>query len=381
MVEDFLGIGQTGGLNPDQIEVGVLRKRPHLRDQILETLAADAAAGDAAQFQLASGKEGCVDVDGAKIVDDNCSPFQRHVRMSQPMAQGGRLAAAEKSGQDDEGKGVGAHDAGRLPFAGIAPTLAQMYRLLALFFIVGVLSGLVGMTPALAAESTLGLGAKQMVVCLADNSSSSEGTLQLFHRDASGQWQADGAPWPVMFARGGLAWGRGINPPQPGPQKMTGDHRNPAGLFKIGFVMGYTPTLPAGAKGWPYHQVTDRDAWIDDPKLSQFPYNHLYTLPPGAPFPDWWAKEYMHLGDFAYEYLVLIEHNYDNPIPEAGNEIFFHVRRGEHYRTAGCTTMKLEDLEYLVKWLEPDSNAMVAELTRADYARFWQEWHLPPPQK
>jgi len=255
-----------------------------------------------------------------------------------------------------------------------------MYHLLALFFIVGALG-----FPAKASEADtngggLGLDARQMVVCLADNTSSSEGTLQLFHRDDSGQWQPDTKPWPVMFGRGGLAWGRGLHPPQPGLQKKANDRRNPMGLFKIGFVMGYAPALPAGAKGWPYHQVTDRDAWIDDPKLG-LPYNHLYTLPPGAPLPDWWAKEYMHLDDFAYEWLILIEHNYDNPDPNAGNEIFFHVRRGEHYRTAGCTTMKLDDLEKIVKWLQPGSNAMMVELTKADYTRFWQPWHLPPPPK
>jgi L,D-peptidoglycan transpeptidase YkuD (ErfK/YbiS/YcfS/YnhG family) len=232
---------------------------------------------------------------------------------------------------------------------------------------------------ARADDARLGLDAKQMVVCIAPDSSSFEGTLQLFHRNASGQWQADGKPWPVLFGRGGLAWGRGLNPPQPGPQKKGGDHRNPAGVFKIGMVLGYAAQLPAGAKDWPYHQVTDRDAWIDDPKLANLGFNHLYTLPPGAPLPDWWEKEHMHLGDAAYEWLVLIEHNYDDPAPDAGNEIFFHVRRGEHYRTAGCTTMELDHLEQLIKWLEPGSNAMLAELTRADYARLWQVWHLPPP--
>jgi L,D-peptidoglycan transpeptidase YkuD (ErfK/YbiS/YcfS/YnhG family) len=252
-----------------------------------------------------------------------------------------------------------------------------MYRLVALFFT----AWMAGSMGAGAQENRLGLDARQMIVCLAPDASSSEGTLQLFRRDASGQWQPDGEPWAVLFGRGGLAWGRGLNPPQPGLQKIDGDHRNPEGLFKIGMVLGYAPKPPDGAKGWPYHQVTDRDAWIDDPKLSQFPYNHLYTLPPGAPLPEWWEKEHMHLGDEAYQWLVLIEHNYDNPVPGAGNEIFLHVRRGEHYRTAGCTTMQLEDLEHLIKWLEPGSNAMLAELTRADYARVWNDWHLPPPAK
>jgi L,D-peptidoglycan transpeptidase YkuD (ErfK/YbiS/YcfS/YnhG family) len=254
-----------------------------------------------------------------------------------------------------------------------------MYRSLAFFFCFFP-SAFILTASAAPDESRLGLDAKQMIVCLADTPASFEGTLQLFHRDAAGLWQPDAPPWPVLFGKGGLAWGRGLNPPQPGLQKAGGDHRNPAGLFKIGFVLGYAPQLPDGAKDWPYHQVTDRDAWIDDPALAGLGYNHLYTLPPGAPYPPWWEKEKLHLGDKAYQWLVLIEHNYDNPDPGAGNEIFFHVRRGDHYRTAGCTTMKLEDLERLIKWLDPDSNAMLAELTRADYARFWRSWGLPPPR-
>jgi L,D-peptidoglycan transpeptidase YkuD (ErfK/YbiS/YcfS/YnhG family) len=254
-----------------------------------------------------------------------------------------------------------------------------MYRPMAVFFVVLILACCFVTTSAAADENRLGLDAKQMVVCIAPKSSSYEGTLQLFHRDKAGQWQPDGGSWAVLFGIRGLAWGRGLNPPQPGPQKRNGDHRNPAGLFKIGTILGYASRLPDGAKGWPYHQVTDRDAWIDDASLTDLTYNHLYTLPDGAPFPPWWYKEHMHMGDSAYRWLVLIEHNYDDPDPAFGNEIFFHVRRGLHYRTAGCTTMEVDNLEHLVKWLEPGSHAMLAELTRADYARFWKDWHLPPP--
>jgi L,D-peptidoglycan transpeptidase YkuD (ErfK/YbiS/YcfS/YnhG family) len=230
-----------------------------------------------------------------------------------------------------------------------------------------------------ASDDELAAPAKQLVVCIAPVSTASEGTLQLFHRDDAGDWQPDGGRSPVMFARGGLAWGRGVHPSQSGAQKRTGDHRNPAGLFKLGPALGYAPTLPDGAAGWPYHQVTDHDAWIDDPHLPDF--NHLVTLPPGAPLPSWWDREHMHLGDFAYQWMVIIEHNYDSPEPDAGNSIFFHVRRGEHYRTAGCTTMAQDDLVRLIKWLRPGSNAMMVELTRADYARFWKDWNLPEPDK
>jgi L,D-peptidoglycan transpeptidase YkuD (ErfK/YbiS/YcfS/YnhG family) len=254
-----------------------------------------------------------------------------------------------------------------------------MYWRRAVFFaVIGAAFTTVISTHALADD--LAAPARQLVVCLAPQTSSFEGSLQLFSRDAAGQWHADSSPWPVLFARGGLAWGRGINPPQPGPQKKSDDHRNPAGLFKIGYALGYAPTLPSGAHGWPYHQVTDRDAWIDLPELYNLGYNHLYTLPPGAPQPWWWDKEHLHVGDFAYEWMLLIEDNYDRPVINAGTSIFFHIRRGDHYRTAGCTTMARDNLIRMIKWLRPGSNAMLAELSRDDYLRLWRDWHLPPPE-
>jgi L,D-peptidoglycan transpeptidase YkuD (ErfK/YbiS/YcfS/YnhG family) len=252
-----------------------------------------------------------------------------------------------------------------------------MYRSRAVFFAFVALA-CANVMSARAAD--LAAGAQQLVVCLAPTGASSEGTLQLFSRDAAGRWQADRPAWPVLFARLGLAWGRGLQPPQPGPQKANDDHRNPAGLFQLGYALGYAPALPAGSHGWPYHQVTDRDAWIDLPELAGLGYNHLYTLPPGAPRPPWWDKERLHLGDFAYEWMVLVEANYNDPVPGAGTSIFLHIRRGDHYRTAGCTTMAKSDLEDLIRWLRPGSSAMLVELSQADYVRFWKPWHLPPPE-
>ncbi len=245
------------------------------------------------------------------------------------------------------------------------------FFLVFVFVILGLANGVASDAPAGAAQ--------QIVVCIAPQTSSYEGALQLFSRNAQGEWRPDSDRWPVLFAPRGLAWGRGVHPAQAGPQKQTGDHRNPAGLFKLGPALGYASQLPSGAAGWPYHQVTDRDAWIDDPALPNF--NHLYTLPAGAPLPSWWDRERMHIGDFAYEWMVVIEHNYDSPEPHAGNSIFFHIRRGEHYRTSGCTTMDKDDLVHLIKWLKPGSNALLVELARADYQRLWKPWHLPPPDQ
>jgi L,D-peptidoglycan transpeptidase YkuD (ErfK/YbiS/YcfS/YnhG family) len=115
--------------------------------------------------------------------------------------------------------------------------------------------------------------------------------------------------------------------------------------------MGYAPRFPEGSHGWEYHQVTERTAWVGNPELPE--YNHLVVLPPGAPEPAWFQKERARLGDPAYAWKVLIEHNYPEAVPGLGSAIFFHFRRGENIPSAGCTTLPPEWMEKLVRWLDP----------------------------
>jgi len=88
----------------------------------------------------------------------------------------------------------------------------------------------------------------------------------------------------------------------------------------------------------PYHQVTDRDAWIDDPSLPAIlPTNHLYTLPPmRARLPPWWERNICTLMMRLNPVAGADRAHYENPVPEAGNAIFFHIRPVNHYRTAGA---------------------------------------------
>jgi L,D-peptidoglycan transpeptidase YkuD (ErfK/YbiS/YcfS/YnhG family) len=134
--------------------------------------------------------------------------------------------------------------------------------------------------------------------------------------------------------------------------------------------------LPAGSHHWPYRQITEQDAWIDDPLLPH--YNHLVTIPSGQE-PPWFQRQKIKPLDPAYHWCVLIEHNYPDSIPGAGSAIFFHIERGEKVPTAGCITMTRDNLEKLLRWLDPSANPEFVLLTRADYKRLWQDWKLPPP--
>jgi L,D-peptidoglycan transpeptidase YkuD (ErfK/YbiS/YcfS/YnhG family) len=219
------------------------------------------------------------------------------------------------------------------------------------------------------------LQADQLVVSIAPDWNSFQGEARRYTKSPSGKWVQEGKSWPVLFGKNGLAWGRGLHEPQAGLQKREGDGRAPAGRYAIGFAMGYEPALPSGNLGWKYHQVTERDAWIDDPLLPN--YNHLYTLKSGERPPIWFERQRKRLGDDAYHWKLLIEHNYHRAIPGAGSAIFFHIRRGEARPTFGCTTMARERMEELLCWLDPKGKVEYVLLPKSEWLRLKTAWGLP----
>ncbi|MDD5656203.1 MAG: L,D-transpeptidase family protein [Elusimicrobia bacterium] len=225
--------------------------------------------------------------------------------------------------------------------------------------------------PAPIPEST-----RQLVVAVAPEAKGPRGVVRLFSRAGNG-WRPESGPWPAALGERGVAWGIGQHPPQGRPRKREGDLRSPAGRFRIGTIYGNFPELPAGAKGWPYVQKTERDAWIDDPKLPG--YNHFVRVPEGRPLPDWFASQKMSLDTPVLEWLVHIEHNYPDAIPGRGSALFMHKWHGENDATSGCVALPPEKLEELMRWLDPVRKAQLVLLSRKDYRRLWRAWDLPAP--
>ncbi len=216
---------------------------------------------------------------------------------------------------------------------------------------------------------------RQLVVSVAPHWGAPKGKLQLFERDGRG-WRAVSPVVPALYGRAGLAWGRGVlGTNEEGRKKVERDKRAPAGVFRIGMVYGYDEQLPPGSD-YPYHQVTEADAWIDDPKLPH--YNQHVTVDLNNT-PAWFKKQKMRHGDFAYHWLVEIRHNADPPVPFAGSAIFFHIRRGVNRPTAGCTTMERGNLENMIRWLRADGNPHYALLPWSEYQKKWKAWGLPSP--
>jgi L,D-peptidoglycan transpeptidase YkuD (ErfK/YbiS/YcfS/YnhG family) len=217
--------------------------------------------------------------------------------------------------------------------------------------------------------------ATQLVVSIAPSWQDTRGTLMLLDRTADG-WRAASPVIPVLYGKHGLAWGRGVpGTEEKGVQKHEGDGRAPAGLFAIGTIYGDDPALPEGAD-YPYHQVTARDAWIDDPKHPLY-NQHVAIDDPTHP-PAWFEKHRMRVGDAAFRWRVEIRHNAAPALAGAGSVIFFHIRRGPERRTAGCTVMAEEDLLAMIRWLRADRKPHYVLLPYPEYLARIGPWGLPP---
>ena len=218
---------------------------------------------------------------------------------------------------------------------------------------------------------------RQLIVVTAPDWASHNATAQCWEREtARNPWKpAFKAPWPVLLGRNGLAWGRGIfkTPDSDQPSKQEKDGKAPAGIFQLGPVHGYAASPPQGT-AWPYHQVGPYDAWIDDPKLPH--YNEHVRVSPRN-IPPWFDSQKMRLGDNAYKWLLEIRHNTSPAIAGFGSAIFFHVRRGPDRPTAGCTSMAVENLEALIRWLKPDAKPCYVLLPEAEYGKLKSAWRLP----
>ncbi len=242
---------------------------------------------------------------------------------------------------------------------------------------VAVFSGLLSVATRAA---TLPDSVGQVVVGIAEGWDATSGTLQCFERsDPSAPWRpvVFAKPIPVLYGKGGLAWGRGLLvAPQPGqPVKREGDRKSPAGVFRIGRVFGYAPRLPQGSSPeYPYRQVGKWDAWSDDPD-NPFYNQHVVVDPNNVP--PWFDEAKMRHGDFAYEWLLEIRHNADPPVPGAGSAMFFHIRRGPDRRTFGCTTMEKSNLEAMIRWLRPGAAPHYILLPRGEYQMLAKTWGLP----
>jgi L,D-peptidoglycan transpeptidase YkuD (ErfK/YbiS/YcfS/YnhG family) len=132
-------------------------------------------------------------------------------------------------------------------------------------------------------------------------------------------------------------------------EKKEGDWKTPSGIYNIGTVFGYAPKIETAM---PYRQAAENDFWVDDPESPQ--YNTWITGMPDAK-----SFEKMKRKDHLYKMGFVVEYN-TNPVSKGnGSAIFFHVWRRQGAFTAGCVAMAEEDIEKIIRFLDPKTNPIV----------------------
>jgi L,D-peptidoglycan transpeptidase YkuD (ErfK/YbiS/YcfS/YnhG family) len=216
---------------------------------------------------------------------------------------------------------------------------------------------------------------RQLVLVTIPEWDSTRGEMRRFWGKGEG-WEQVAGEVPVVIGRAGAAWGVGMHPMQPGPEKQEGDGRSPAGVFALGIAFGYPESVDTGlsyvsmnASDWCidvadsplYNQIVDaRDVGVDAVAGSTEP-----------------MRRDLHVdGDQRYKLGFVIQHNPSNE-PEAGSCIFAHLWGGPDAPTAGCTAMAEPDMQETLAWLELDANPVFVLLPQREYERLRRAWRLP----
>jgi L,D-peptidoglycan transpeptidase YkuD (ErfK/YbiS/YcfS/YnhG family) len=205
-------------------------------------------------------------------------------------------------------------------------------------------------------------GVEQVLLVTVAGWNDSTGTMQLFER-SSGGWRRDGEPFPVVVGRNGLGWGRGLPVEQsPGPEKVEGDGRSPAGAFELKTAFGSAEDPPGGTL-LPYTTTGANDFFVDDPDSPD--YNTWVRLEAGSdPGLRWRSFERMARGDRLYELGIVVAHNMSPVVKGKGSAIFLHVWRSSSSPTSGCTAMRRDDLLGLFRRLDPSRKPLLIQIPR-----------------
>ncbi len=218
--------------------------------------------------------------------------------------------------------------------------------------------------------------ARQLIVGVTPTWSSVPITLQRFERAADASWKPVGTSWPATIGYAGLGWGRGLHgdgapKDEPGPTKVGGDGKSPAGVFSVSAAFGYAASPTQGAS-MPYTQATRQWRCVDDPTSKHY----TRVVDETTVEPDWKSAEHLRRADKLYEWVIVIDHNKD-AVPRGGSCIFFHVWGNSKGASVGCTAMARPKIEELLRWLDPNARPTFVQLPAQRYEALRAAWKLP----
>ena len=222
-------------------------------------------------------------------------------------------------------------------------------------------------TDVVAKESAAsGLSAsRQMLLVTTKDWNSVTGTMRRFARkSAQDKWLEAAKPISIVVGRNGLGWGRGLPLPVtlPGPIKHEGDGKSPAGVFRLGSAFGLAEPDKMKDIKLPYRQLTESIECVDDVKSTN--YNSIVDRAQQSP-PDWNSSEKMRAVGAQYRLGIVVDHNVEPRENGGGSCIFIHIWQSAATGTSGCTAMAPENIETIIRWLNPEEHPVLVQLPEA----------------
>lgn len=222
-------------------------------------------------------------------------------------------------------------------------------------------------------QKTLIKNSLQSVVVTTKDWNALSGTAQLFERkNFKSNWIAVGKSFPVVVGKKGLGWS--VDAPvmaESEPHKVEGDGKAPAGIFSLTSAFGST-AKPDFVK-LPFTRLTEAVECVDDTNSKQ--YNRIVDNKNVAL--DWTSSEKMLSVGEQYDLGVFVAHNSNPPEKGKGSCIFLHIWKSDSTGTAGCTAMKRENIETVLRWLDAKKNPVLIQLPEKNYQTYQKLWKLP----
>ena len=179
-------------------------------------------------------------------------------------------------------------------------------------------------------------GAQQVIAVDAPTAASTTATLTAYENDGNGWYEAFG---PLPAVDGVHGW-------LPGASRTEGDGTTPEGMYAIGPTM--YGVQPDPGTPFAFHQLVCGDWWDEDPASPT--YNTFQHVACGATPPFGGDSEALWTEGNAYPALAVIDYNTPSAGPY-GSAIFLHADTGAP--TLGCVSLPLDDLDAVLRWLNP----------------------------
>ncbi|MBU0632989.1 L,D-transpeptidase family protein [bacterium] len=195
------------------------------------------------------------------------------------------------------------------------------------------------------------LTARQIILVVGDDFNSSKAKLFCY----------DGSKYPfsgieVNLGRNGLGWDlddKHFIHQADEPIKHEGDGKSPAGIFELTKSFGYEDSSFL----LPYIKNTANKICVDD--VNSTFYNQIIDMPTIKPK----SFEFMKRDDEQYAIGAVINYN-PKGLKGRGSCIFLHVQKELSHPTSGCTSMSYNDLQIILKWLDPAQKPILVQIPK-----------------